>query len=117
MRTKKMQILADQYQHGTSTTRIQVIRKVWGSDGLEGLETLSWLVSESIQQLAAEATITRAVARAKQRREWSEMHPTPRRLPRPSMPRGTRADARAIAIEAAQGRRFAPPKRHWDPLH
>lgn len=110
MRMITLRSLATEYRLSTLSDKREIIRKAWGSDGLDGLETLSYLIGDSIDQLASLAGIVPNVCRARARRERNE-----KRRPRQPIPRGFRQEIRGIAEAAGHGRGFAV-KRHWDPL-
>ena len=110
MRMSTMHSLVILYRDSTISTRTAIIRQVWGSDGLDGIETLSYCLGEPVSHLARMADITANVACALSRRENLEQ-----RCKRQSIPKGFRHEARTLAEAAGQGRGFLP-KRHWEPL-
>lgn len=111
MRMSTMRELAQDYRKVGSTDKIQIIVKVWQSDGIDGIETLSFLLGESVEQLAARAAISAKVGRARIRRARAE-----KCRPRQPIPKGFRRQVRDEATRAGHGRGFLP-KRRWDPLH
>ena len=112
MRMSTMRELVQNYRKVGPTGKIQIILKVWQSDGIDGIETLSFLLGESIEQLAARAAISAKVSRARNRRDRAE-----KCRPRQPIPKGFRKEAHEVAVQAGRGGGFIPPKRHWDPLH
>lgn len=110
MRMITLRVLVAEYRQSTVSHKHAIVLKVWGSDGLDGIEALSWMTGVSVDRLAAIADIGSNVARAQARRDRLE-----HRRPRQPIPRGFRQEARALAEQAAHGRGFMP-KRHWDPL-
>lgn len=111
MRMSTMRELVQHYKKVGPTEKIHIIRKVWTSDGIDGIETLSFLAGEPVDQLAARAEISARVVRAQNRRDRAE-----KRRPRQPIPKGFRKEAHEAAVQAAHGRGFIP-KRRWDPLH
>ncbi len=111
MRTGKMLEMVREYRRANLKIKGEIIRRVWGSDGLAGLESLSWMSGVEIDQLSSIAGIVPNVARARARRAKKEL-----RRPRQPIPRGFRAELHEIANRAGHGRGFMP-KRRWEPLH
>ncbi len=113
MRMSTMRQFVSLYRGCTLSEKREIVRKVWGADGLDGIETLATLSGVEVDQLAAIAGLGPNVARARARRERIE---TTHQRPRQPIPRGFRAEVQDVAEQAAHGRGFMP-KRHWEPLH
>ena len=110
MRMDTMRELVRDYRAEGPAAKNQIIVKVWQSDGIDGIETLSFLVHEPVDQLAARAGISAKVARGRARRDQAE-----KRRGRQPIPKGFRKEAHEVAVQAGRGVGFIP-KRHWDPL-
>lgn len=111
MRMSTLRELVQNYRKVGTTDKIQIILKVWQSDGIDGIETLAFLVHEPVDQLSARAAISAKVARGRARRDQAE-----KRRGRQPVPKGFRRQVRDEATRAGHGRGFLP-KRRWDPLH